>query len=890
MREYGVHGGIRWALVAAMAALPFSAPPAEAQQAGSVIGRAVQAQTGDPIVGAAVAVEGTALSTVTGEGGRYLLPRVPTGSRTLTLTFIGHESQSADLVVEAERTTVADFAAPVAAVAIEGITVLGSRAMVQAEALSRQKNASNIVNIVASDQMGRFPDASAPEAVQRIPGVAVARDQGEGRYIQIRGGSAANTQVTFNGVQIPSPEGDVRQIALDAVPVDILESIEVSKALLPDMDADAVGGNVNLVTRGAPEARILSLEAAGGYAPIRSEPAGSGSVVFGDRFSDGRLGLIVNGSWSRRDFGSDDVEPVYDLGDPGTADDVLEELEVRQYTLWRERIGGTAALDYRLSETSSIGLAGTYTNLTDSEQRRRLISVIEDEALEWQHKNREENLRSYSVALTGNHLLGSSTLDYQVAWTRSEEETPSDTEIGWVLEGVSFAPSIDDPEDVRSNPSTMSGDYLFDAIEPAFSSTQDTDRVGAINLLVPWTLANATGAIKFGSKLRDKTKTQAVTETAYELAAGEIVLGRDYGSAFGESLSYPGTYGFPAFGTRAGEVTSFVSAFESQLDFEENMEADTEDYELDERVIAAYAMAEINLSPRFRLVPGLRYEHTRVETSGFEFDSDTESLSPAGDDRTYGQLFPVIHARWALGLNTNLRAAFTTTTQRPNFFDLVPYRIRDDEDLELGNPELEPMLARGFDLLGEHYDSRIGVMSAGLFYKSLTDPIFFFVEENAAGGDTEQPRNGESGWIRGVELALQRPLGAGFGIYGNYTYTDSEAELPSGRVARLQGQSDHVFNAALSYERSGFSGQLSLNFHNDYVDEYAEEDYEDVYIADHLQLDLSTGYRVNNRSQIFLELINLTNEPLVAYQGVESRPIQMEYYRPWGRLGVRISR
>lgn len=130
----------------------------------------------------------------------------------------------------ADETLVADFSASVSAVALDGITVLGARAMVQAEALSRQKNAPNIVNVVASDQMGRFPDASAPDAVQRIPEVAIARDQGEGRYIQIRGGSAANTQVTFNGIQIPSPEGDVRQIALDAVPVDILESIEVSKA------------------------------------------------------------------------------------------------------------------------------------------------------------------------------------------------------------------------------------------------------------------------------------------------------------------------------------------------------------------------------------------------------------------------------------------------------------------------------------------------------------------------------------------------------------------------------------------------------------------------------------------------------------------------------------
>lgn len=119
---------------------------------------------------------------------------------------------------------------------------------------------------------------------------------------------------------------------------------------------------------------------------------------------------------------------------------------------------------------------------------------------------------------------------------------------------------------------------------------------------------------------------------------------------------------------------------------------------------------------------------------------------------------------------------------------------------------------------------------------------------------------------------MQRPLGAGFGIYANYTWTDSQAELPDGRVVRLQGQADHVYNAALSYERGPFSGQVSANYHNNYVDEYADEDFQDVYIDNHLQFDLSASIQVNDRSRVFLEVVNLTNEPFVAYQGV--RPSQ----------------
>jgi TonB-dependent receptor len=866
------------------------AVPAAAQQTGRIAGRVVQAESSMAVEGAAIGIAGSSIGAVTDAEGRFLLQRVSAGTHTITVSYIGRETQSRQVDVRAGQTTTVEFSSSVSAVVLEAVTVLGARARTQAAALSRQKNAANIMNVVASDQMGRFPDSNAPEAVQRIPGIAIARDQGEGRFIQIRGGAAANTQVNFNGVQVPSPEGDVRQIALDAVPVDILESIEVSKAILPSMDADAVGGAVNLITRRAPAGRLLSVEAAGGFAPIRDEPSGSAAATWGARSDDSRVGLLLNGSWSRRSFGSDDVEPVYDLGGPGLSDDQLEELEVRHYSLSRQRIGATAAFDYRFSETSSIGLTGIFANLTDTEQRRRLISVIEEEALEWQHKNREENLRTYNIAFNGDHLLGEARLDYSMAWTRSLEHTPFDTEINSILEGVSFSPSISDRNNVRSNPSTVSGDYTFDAIEPGSSDTRDTDRVGAINLTLPYHLGNAAGNLRFGFKVRDKTKLQELTEEAYELASGDLVLGSDYGEAWGRPVRHPGEYAMPAFGTSPDQVTGFVSRFRSQLEGEVDIEADSEDYDLDERVVAGYVMTEIDLSPRFMLLPGVRYEHTKVDARGFDFEADTEQLTPTTAGKSYGRVFPMLHARYEVGPRTNLRAAFTTALARPNFFHLVPYRIRDDEDLALGNPDLDPTFSRGFDMLVEHYDQRIGVLSAGIFYKSLTDPIFTFTEDNSLGGETEQPRNGRSGWIRGVEIALQRQIGGGFGIYGNYTFTDSEAELPTGRLARLQGQSDHVFNAALSFERAGLSSQVSLNYQNDYVDEYAEDDFEDVYIDRHLQLDLSATYQVNQRSAIFLELVNLTNEPLVAYQGVRDRPIQMEYYRAWGRFGVRVNR
>jgi TonB-dependent receptor len=222
--------------------------------------------------------------------------------------------------------------------------------------------------------------------------------------------------------------------------------------------------------------------------------------------------------------------------------------------------------------------------------------------------------------------------------------------------------------------------------------------------------------------------------------------------------------------------------------------------------------------------------------------------------------------------------------------------VRDDEDLAIGNPELDPTTANNLDLLVEHYDSRIGVLSAGVFYKSITDPIFTFVEDNNLGGDTEQPRNGESANLLGVELAVQQQLNflpgrlGGLGIYANYTFTDSEGTLPDGRIANLAGQADHAFNTAISYEWGGFSGQLGFNFRDSYVDAYGEEEAEDEFVGSRHQVDFSASYDVRSQGTIYVELLNLTNQPFVLYQGFEERERQREFYRAWGTIGIRLNR
>ena len=325
------------------------------------------------------------------------------------------------------------------------------------------------------------------------------------------------------------------------------------------------------------------------------------------------------------------------------------------------------------------------------------------------------------------------------------------------------------------------------------------------------------------------------------------------------------------------------------------IEEDVNDFNVKEATMAGYLMGEINLTPNLLFLPGLRFERTSLSSDGFEWDSEAETLTPKSAENDYNNFFPMAHLRYRLTPRTNVRAAFTTTISRPNFFDLVPYRLRDDEDLEIGNVDLDPTTSSNFDVMFEHYNQLIGVMSAGFFYKNLSNPIFPAVSDNDLGGETVQNQNGESGTITGVEVALQQQLkflpGAlnGLGFYGNYTLASSDLTLPTGREARLAGQSDNILNLAVSYEKAGFSTQLSLNYQDSFIQELGETELEDVFADTRLQLDISATYQIMPSISTFFELINLTNEPFVLYQGIAERPIQQEFYEVWGRIGLRMN-
>ncbi|MGE0404875.1 MAG: TonB-dependent receptor [Candidatus Korobacteraceae bacterium] len=752
-----------------------------------------------------------------------------------------------------------------------------------------------IKNVISSDQIGRFPDPNAAEATQRVPGVTVVRDQGEGRYVIVRGTEPRLNATFVNGERIPAPEGDLRQVALDVIPADLLESIEVTKALTPDMDADSIGGAVNLITKQAPLQPRLALTLGGGVNSLTEGPIKMSNGTYGRRALNDKFGYVISGNFFETDRGSQNLEPVWD-------GDQLAELELRDYTLTRTRAGITGSFDYRLGTGSELFFRSIYNDYDDNEQRRRVLSILEDNELERGFRERFEGQQIQSFMGGGRHQLGGSwAMDYRVTYAFAEENESRAFESVFKQEDVLFNPIVQGKR-IETNPQNEDiNEYLLDEIESGVNFTSDRDIVGSFNISAPFRVGGRNGGIfKFGGRFRDKHKLRDNTLFAYS-PDDDFPLSNVLDSSFNRPSFLDGRYqfvsGFPTPGAASQLVTR--SDFEEEFDEEENVA----DYIADEKVQAGYAMTELYLGERTLLLPGVRFERTSIAYQAprllFNDDGDFEGRVQQRGSNSYMNWMPALHFRHRLANNTNFRLALTRSLARPNYSDLPPFELvlREDREIQRGNPALRTTTSNNFDAMAEHYFSTVGVISGGFFYKRLANNIFVARTVQEVDGEPyeiTQAQNGEHANLYGVELAFQNRLSflpdalSGLSLYANYTATKSDSQLPGRATASLPGQAGTTANLSVGYEQKGFSGRLSWNYQGRLLQEVGDDPDTDVFLDNRHQLDLSVSQRLTRHFRLFFDALNLMNRPYRAFEGVPSRPLQEEYYKFWAMGGLKI--
>jgi len=891
-----------------------------AQTAKYTISGYVYDEEGLTLPGATVEIKALNKGVITDQSGRFVVPGVPAGSHQIEINYLGFQPLSQEINVTSDMNV--RYTMTPGVVEAGQVMVIGERLAGEAKALNQQRANMNVSNVVSTDQIGKFPDSNVGDALKRIPSITVFYDQGEARFASIRGSAPQLNSVQINGERIPSAEAEIRTVQLDLIPSDMIQTIEVNKVLLPDMDADAIGGSVNLITRAPSGGQRISVTASGGYNDLRSKGTSNVSAVFGNRFLQDRLGMVLSGSYQNKDFGSDNSEGAW-VEENGNI--FPEEWDFRRYDLQRVRKSIALSLDYRPSSNSVIYLRTMYNNRNDFENRFRARFKLEEPDAQGVSQETEirrqtkggigdnkdarlEDQRASNVALSGEHLFDSIRLDWKVSYSRASEDRPHERYIEWRQKDVPMNVDLSNQEKPNYtfvNPSNNAvANYELREITEQFQATEQNNYNARLDVTIPLAGANVEDhALKLGYRLRSKDKLRNNSFVEYEpIGAGFDDLTMVGTKDYSDSDFLAGPYQVGSFQTPA----SLASLDLTNSSLFEGTDVPSEyaaaNYTSDETVHGGYVRYDKRLSDQLSLVAGVRLEATKATYEGNEYNDDTEEVTKVGGKSSYTDLLPSAMIRYEMDPNTIVRLAWSNTLSRPGFYDLVPYReiAVEDNELSVGNPDLEPTRSLNLDLMVEKYFGTVGLVSGGLFYKDISDFIYVLKENNALDSFSGQtydaiyrPVNGASASLFGFEVAFQRQIDAlpGLGLFMNYTYTTSSTENPqlSSDKIDLPGTAKHSLNTSLSYSKGPADLRISFNYNSSYLDPDAldltpglERFYDEV-----TYLDINGLYKINSNLRVFFNANNLLNQPLRFYAGDKSRTYQSEYYGSTFNLGVK---
>ncbi len=913
-------------------------PPLSAQDATATLeGRVVGADGEFQFEGARVQIVGTDRRTSTDRRGRFTFRNLEPGSYELQVSYVGapRENETVEVVagednqVEIRLGDNGD---------LERMVVVG-QAAVQSASLAREQSAVNNINVLSADAIGQFPDDNVAEALQRVSGLSLERDQGEGRFVTIRGANAEFNTTTINGLRIPGPEDDTRAVNLDVISSDLVESVEVSKSLMADQDADAVGGNIEIKTLSAFDlGNSLTGRIEGSYNEPLEETSPRLGLTGTRLLSVGKGvdNLAVSGSvnYYDRSYAVDNVEagtwPLVDDPAGGGEFRSPESAEQRDYELSRKRIGGVLNFDFRTEAGTEYYLRTLYSEFSDNEVELEHEYLFEDSTpveitadsgsftngeVERRGKETTATREILSVVFGSETSIGQWETDYQAGYSEATTSEPfslgtaliaGGLDIGYDLSGDRRTPELFGTDlDALENPEA----YALDLVELESDQTEEEEVSLEINTGRFFAWSGNPGRFQFGAKARLREKFNDGNNNNFESFGGDFTLA---------DLAGPGTRDYPL-----GRYGPYVSTdilrqfyFDNNENFEMNqadflLDSEGEDYDLEEDIYSAYVMSEVAFGA-LDLIGGLRIEHTDQSQGGFRAVVDDEvedgfpTIEPVSASNDYTDVFPNLQALYNISDEWQLRGALTRTMGRPGFEAAGARQLVEieggDRVAEIGNPELDPFYSNNFDLELSYYGAdQLTVASAGIFYKDIED---FFVSTNVAGqtpwedfDEVSTVINGDSAELFGLELSYVQQFGFlpapwdGLLLIANYTHVDSEAEVPfrDGNIP-LPRQSDNIANLALGYDGGGLSMRLAANYRGKYFEEFEdpEDPTQDRYVDDEVRVDFTSEYEFAENWKAIFNVSNITDEVFYAYLGDPDFSNQYDEFGRTYEFGLRF--
>lgn len=918
-----------------------------------------------------------------------------TGLRTAGFIAALAGTAASAQVVTVAATEVAD-----AAIADEGeIIVTSSRPIAESQeaALQIQRNSDSLVSVLSGDAAGRLPDQNIAQAISRLPGVSVQRDQGQARYVNLRGAPLNWTTLSFDGIFVVSPEG--RDARFDSIPSAIASQVIVQKAVTPDLNGETIAGNVNIVTRSPFDYKgfHVAAKAGAGYVELGGGTEVEGSLVVSNRWETGvgDIGLLVSGSYYRRNMVTDnfeiDWEEVPQDQRPATAGENpriwAREIENKFYRLTRKNYSASGRLEWQPDSDNRLFVNSVYTIFADDELRDNYRIDADDQqgsaataaalkapcvpgvtapaagttgyadvcigntplqgtiyGVDFDARFRQTAFRQsvFTNTIGGDHEMGNLTIKWRGNYTRSKDDrsqpylhTYQSPSFGSNGVGAVNRLTVDyDLRDrnnsqirlfrtLRSSSGVLSrggGVSTFQDFPNAITSATSLDAVditdaytGKVEALWKTALFGDT-TFKFGLQFDQRTKE--ANESQLTAAGAALNTGL---ATQGIPLDLLGILGSDPFKgqIQPGYVLTHFSDTKGQAILEvanrvAKFEPLTQNfYNVREQVYSGYAMATSKFDWG-NIVYGARIEHVKNRGTAFAFlPGNLQQLITVETDKTL--VFPSAHFNWNPREDMKVRLSFNTGASRPDHTVSRPNLTVNDANATIsgGNPLAKPERAKGVDLYWEWYVAPAGFVSAGVFYKDVTDVLFnntvlFGIDAlNTPTIDRSQYNftttvNGGKGHIAGAEAALQLQLGSflpgdswygGFGIQANVTYTDSSATTPDGRKISFPGTSKWTYNIGPYYEKYGLSIRASYQKRTDWLSEIGSplDTGGDIFWATDDELDVSARYAITPNFELYVDASNLLNGPGRRFAGISQRTIEHETFGARFSGGFRLT-
>lgn len=917
----------------------------------SLIGANVYLKT-DPTIGTTTEIDGT-----------YILSNVPTGPQIIVYSYTGFGTEEKEVTIEEGQTKVIDVNLYMKG--IEGVEVtVTAQALGQNRAIKQQVNAEAIANIVSAARIQELPDVNAAEAISRLPGVAINRSGGEGQKVVIRGMAPKFAAITINGIRMPSNSGTDRSVDLSLISPELLDGIEVYKSPLPDMDAEAVGGTVNLKLRKAPNDFKLMTKVLGGFNALNKDYQDYKAVMqVSKRIFGSKVGVVAQGSVERFNRGGDFLNNGWRQGatdSTGVTEIFGNRLRLEDRQQIRKRQNASLALDYDLGQ-NTFSFFGLYSRTTQDRSSMIENYLPNEPAITFVGSTVENQLTLSSFTFQAEHLVGRSTLDWAASTSLSAGSTPFDLDMLFENTRQVFDPDLNTDGHPRTYYGSANPDLANTYLRSTNFMTSETgERTNTflVNYKVPFDLGDRLkGYFKTGAKYItiNRDRDQDLRSEDFYYLGGQI--GLDAIAASSQELTLlpnnPDLISINSFAAPQNDL-DFINendeniGIKANLDpakmrlwyedqkglLNENREVIVNRYSVTERLTAGYAMLKFEIGKKLSIIPGVRYEYSNNEyNSGISTLNGRYGVNGTFTDttttQTYGELLPHLHFKYQILNWLDVRASYATTLARPDFDFVTPRSQVNDNALFIisGNPDLKHAKAQNLDLFFTAYQSKFGLLTAGVFYKKIND-IFYpwrinlFDQETAdafgwpdnRGYELRSFINSGKSTVRGFEVDFQTSLQFlpevfhGFVVNINYArlysttesfFLTSETTLISPfppvfetvftnnvRQVPLPTQAPHILNLSLGYDYKRLSARISGTYQGVQASRYDSNKDFDQFINSFWRWDASIKQRLKNNWSFFLNLNNFTNQQDISFTRDPRFRNTVETYGMTGTIGV----